>query len=139
MKKNKFNFTHTSYSIVDRNKKILSYRHARNFFTLDDLIKSCDIGLSTVMIKRDVLKGLKFPKLKTKEDFVLWLELLKRNIKIYSIKSNLVSWKKLSHSLSSSIFQKFFDAFKVYRVYMKFNFFKSFYYVVCLSFNFLKK
>ena len=46
----------------------------KNFLRLNDLIKSCDIGLSTVMIKKTHLKTNKFPNLKTKEDFVLWLK-----------------------------------------------------------------
>ena len=53
MKKNKLNFTHTNYQIIDKNLKIISRRVARNFISLNDLIKSCDIGLSTVMLKKN--------------------------------------------------------------------------------------
>ena len=65
-----------------------------------------------------------FPNLKTKEDFVLWLNILDRNIKIGSLNENLSSWRKLNNSLSSSTFQKILDGYKVYKVYMKFNFLK---------------
>ena len=103
------------------------------------LFKSCDIGLSTVMIKKTHLLKNKFPSLKTKEDFVLWLKLLSKNVKIYGIDKNLVLWSKIENSLSSSSIQKLLDGFKVYNCYMKFNFLKSFYYLVLLSFNYLKK
>ncbi len=139
MKKNKVNFVHTSYLIIDEFNKIVSKRIAKNFISLNDLIKSCDIGLSTVMIKKSILKSNKFPNLKTKEDFVLWLKLLSANIKIYGIKKNLVLWKKSKNSLSSSTIQKLLDGYKVYNSYMKYNFFKSIYYLFCLSFNYLKK
>ena len=46
---------------------IISKRNAKNFLRLNDLIKSCDIGLSTVMIKKSHLKTDKFPNLKTKK------------------------------------------------------------------------
>ena len=139
MKQKKITFSHTSYSIIDNQNMILSKRNAKNFLRLNDLIKSCDIGLSTVMIKKSHLKTDKFPNLKTKEDFVLWLKLLSKNVKIYGLDKNLVQWNKTENSLSSSLIQKLLDGFKVYNYYMKFNFLKSFYYLFLLSLNYLKK
>jgi teichuronic acid biosynthesis glycosyltransferase TuaG len=106
---------------------------------IDDLIKSCDIGLSTVLIEKEALGSNKFPDLKTKEDFVLWLKLLSKNIRIYGLDKELAIWRKNNNSLSSSLFQKIFDGYKVYNVYMKYNMIKSIYYLLCLSINFLKK
>ena len=41
--------------------------------------KSCDIGLSAIMIKRTIIsKNIKFASTKTKEDFILWLKILKK-------------------------------------------------------------
>ena len=139
MKRKEITFSHTTYSIVDSQNLIISKRNAKNFLRLNDLIKSCDIGLSTVMIKKTHLKTNKFPNLKTKEDFVLWLKLLSKNVRIYGIDKNLAQWNKTKNSLSSSLIQKLLDGFKVYNYYMKFNFLKSFYYLVLLSFNYLKK
>ena len=139
MKRKEIAFSHTSYSIVDSQNMIISKRNAKNFLRLNDLIKSCDIGLSTVMIKKSHLKTDKFPNLKTKEDFVLWLKLLSKNVKIYGIDKNLVQWNKTKNSLSSSLIQKLLDGFKVYNYYMNFNFLKSFYYLFLLSLNYLKK
>ena len=104
------------------------------------MIKSCDIGLSTVILKKEIIDyQTNFPNLKTKEDFVLWLKILQKNIMIDSLNENLTSWRKLDNSLSSSVIQKLKDAFRVYNQYLKFNFIKSLYYMVCLSVNFLKK
>ncbi len=132
-------FCHTSYKIINEKGEFLSLRKARNFMTVDDLIKSCDIGLSTVLIEKEVIGSNKFPELKTKEDFVLWLKLLSRNIKIYGIDKELALWRKSNNSLSSSLFQKIIDGYKVYNVYMKYSMVKSIYYLLCLSINFLKK
>ena len=139
MKRKEITFSHTTYSIVDSQNLIISKRNAKNFLRLNDLIKSCDIGLSTVMIKKTHLKNNKFPNLKTKEDFVLWLKLLSKNVRIYGIDKNLAQWNKTKNSLSSSLIQKLLDGFKVYNYYMKFNFLKSFYYLFLLSLNYLKK
>ena len=140
MKKKKLKFTHTPYEIIDKNDKVLGERISKNFDKVDDLIKSCDIGLSTVIIKKEIIDyQTTFPNLKTKEDFVLWLKILKKNILISYFNETLSSWRKLDNSLSSSITQKLIDAFKVYNYYMKFNFVKSLYYTICLSINYLKK
>ena len=136
---NKIDFSHTSYTVINEKNDFISLRRAKNFFDLKDLIKSCDIGLSSVLLNKEILKSYKFPDLKTKEDFVLWLKLLESNIKIYGLDKNLSNWRKSRNSLSSSSIQKILDGFRVYNLYMKFNIFKSLYYLLCLSFNYLKK
>ena len=140
MQSNNINISHTSYYVVDDKAKILSNRTARNFFLLGELLKSCDIGLSTVIMKKNLISDrIKFPVLKTKEDFVLWLKLLENNNKIYALDEYLTFWTKSPHSLSSSTYQKLLDGFKVYNRYMKFNFIKSVFFLLCLSINFILK
>ena len=142
MKKNSSNISHTSYAIIsDKTKKIVSLRKAKNFDKVNDLLKSCDIGLSTVILKKKILleNDLKFPNLKTKEDFVLWLKILIFKNKIFALNEILTTWRKSKNSLSANILQKILDGFKVYNKYMGFNFVKSIYYLLCLSFNYLKK
>ena len=140
MKKNNYKITHTNYEIVDEIGNFLNYRKAKNYISFESLLKSCDIGLSTVIIEKKLFKNnLKFPNLKTKEDFVLWLKILKKNYAIIALNLYLTKWKKTKNSLSSSIFQKLKDGFKVYNYYMKFNIFKSIYLLFCLSINYLKK
>jgi len=140
MKKNNYSATHTSYQIISSNSRVLSYRKARDFKSFSSLLKSCDIGLSTVLIKKKILeKKLRFANLKTKEDFVLWLKILKNKYIIMSIDEPLTKWRKLENSLSSSVFQKLIDGFLVYNRHMKINIFKSLYLTFCLSINFLKK
>ena len=141
MKKNNYQISHTSYYIVDEKKKIIGQRKARNLLSVNEVLKSCDIGLSTVIIEKKVIvkTNTKFPQLVTKEDFVFWLSLLKINYKFYAFDSNLTNWTNSKNSLSSNTIQKLFDGFKVYNYYMNFNIIKSFYYLICLGLNYLKK
>ena len=141
MKKNKYQISHTSYFIIDEKKKIISQRKARDLLSINEILKSCDIGLSTVIIEKQVIikTNTKFPQLVTKEDFVFWLTLLKKNYKFYAYDSNLTNWTDSKNSLSSSTIQKLLDGFKVYNHYMNFNIIKSLYYLICLSLNYLKK
>ena len=141
MKKNKYQISHTSYFIIDEKKKIIGQRKARDLLSINEILKSCDIGLSTVIIEKQVIikTSTKFPQLVTKEDFVFWLALLKKNYKFYAYDNYLTNWTDSKNSLSSSTIQKLFDGFKVYNHYMNFNIIKSLYYLICLSLNYLKK
>ena len=139
MLSNKIKFSFTSYSIINKKNTIIKLIKAKRTIDYNDLIKSCDIGLSTVMVKKDLLKKNKFPRIKTKEDYILWLKLSKQNIKMMGINQSLVSWRKLDNSLSSSIFQRIKDAFYVYNNFLKFSFIKSIYYISIMSLNFFKK
>ena len=141
MKQNDYKISHTSYYIIDEKKKLIGQRKARDLLSINDILKSCDIGLSTVVLEKNVVihNKIKFPKLATKEDFVFWLMLLKKNHKFYAQDKYLTNWTDLKDSLSSSTIQKLKDGFKVYNYYMNFNILKSLYYLLCLSLNYLKK
>ncbi len=140
MKKNSYKISHTTYEIIDENGKFLGLRKANHFYNYQDILKSCDIGLSSIILEKELLNNdTKFADLKTKEDFVLWLKILYSEVEIAALRENLMSWRKTRNSLSSSLFQKLMDGYKVYRNYMKYNAMKSLYLLICLSINYLKK
>ena len=140
MKKKNYKISHTSYEIIDERGKHLSNRKAKNFYDYNEILKSCDIGLSTVILEKDLITDeIKFADLKTKEDFVLWLKLLNSGNIIGALEEYLVCWRRTKNSLSSSFFQKMSDGFLVYYRHMKFNIFKSFYYLMILCLNYLLK
>ena len=138
MLKYNYPFTHTSYDIINHNNKVIGKRIARKKISYNDLLKSCDIGLSTVILKKVIIKNIKFPNIKTKEDFVLWLEISKK-FPIIGLNKKMTKWRKLNNSLSSNTIQKLFDGFKVYNKYMQFSFIKSMIFLFILSFKFLQK
>ena len=81
MKMKKVDFSFTDYSIIDKNEKKIKIIKAPKIITYQNLLFSCDIGLSTVMINARLLKKEKFPNLKTKEDYLLWIKLSKKKSK----------------------------------------------------------
>jgi teichuronic acid biosynthesis glycosyltransferase TuaG len=135
----KVKISHTSYYIINHKNKIIGKRKARDL-NYRQLLNSCDIGLSTVMMEKKLIKkDIKFASIKTKEDYILWLKItLNKNI-IVALPHNLTKWRKLDNSLSSSKLQKIKDGYLVYRKYMNFNKFKSIFYLSLLSINYLLK
>jgi teichuronic acid biosynthesis glycosyltransferase TuaG len=139
MDKMKLDFSYTSYSVINENNNFLYNVPVKNFLTHSNLLRSCDIGLSTVMIKRQLLKKFKFSRMKTKEDYLLWLQISKNNILIYGIKKYLSLWRKCNNSLSSNIFQKIKDAFNIYYRHEKQGFITALLSIMVLSFYAYKK
>jgi len=138
MVKNNYKITHTSYQIMNDQNKIIGKRIAKDL-TFKDLFKSCDIGLSTVIIQKKILKHFRFAKLKTKEDYVLWLKLAQKGHIFFGLDDCLVSWKLSNNSLSSSVIRKHIDGYKVYRYYLNKSIIESFLSLIVLSINYLKK
>ncbi len=139
MENNNYEFSHTSYEIVNLNDQIISKRIASEKLDYQKLIKSCDIGLSSVILKKETLKDHKFPSLKTKEDFVLWLLLARSGIKIYALSQILMKWRKTNNSLSDNTFQKIADGFRVYKYYLNYNLLLSLKCLFILSLNYILK
>tara|TARA_Y100000389_G_scaffold193587_1_gene222507 strand:+ start:365 stop:1144 length:780 start_codon:yes stop_codon:yes gene_type:complete len=141
MEKYQVVISHTSYSIIDESGKNISYRKAKNILSFKDMLNSCDIGLSTVMLNLKFLKNnnLKFPKIKTKEDYVLWLKILKKILFIKGLNKRLTNYRRRKNSLSSNSVVNIINGYKVYKDYMNMGYFESFYRLLILSFNYLKK
>jgi teichuronic acid biosynthesis glycosyltransferase TuaG len=95
--------------------------------------------LSTVILKKKILNNFKFKNLLTKEDYLLWLQITKKNIHIHCVKKNLASWRDVKGSLSSSIMQRIKDSFKIYYYYEKQFLFQSIISIVILSLNSFRK
>ena len=139
MKKANILFSHSNYLIIDNaSKKIGNLKVPKNI-SYNQLIRSCDIGLSTVMISRSLTKDYLFSSLKTKEDYLLWIKLIRHLKNFKSISKDLVYWRYLKNSLSSSNFQKLGDAFELYRYHLNFSFLFSIFCVLRLSFYALIK
>ncbi len=139
MEKNNYLISHTSYEIINSKGNKIGFRKAKNL-NFKQLLKSCNIGLSSVILKKELLKeNIRFADLKTKEDFVLWLKISREKHTIYGLDQNLLLWRKTKNSLSSSTIRKLIDGFFVYYDYLGFNFIKSLYYLLILSINYLRK
>ena len=135
MLKKEKEFSYTSYDLIDEKDKLIGKRIISKKTSYQKLIRKCEIGLSTVIIKSSILKKFKFPELKTQEDFGLWLKLLRKDYTFHAIGTIYSSWRKDKSSLSSNTIQKIRDAFRLFYKYENKNLIFSIYSVVILSIN----
>ena len=141
MEQHNLNFSFTSYDIINENNDFIKIRKAPNYIDFLKLRSSCDIGLSTVIIKNNIFDNNKyqFANLKTKEDYVLWMSLALDGVEMKGLSQSLTSWRKNRNSLSSSIIQKLMDGYRVYRVYLGYGVLKSLFCLIVLSINYILK
>jgi len=141
MKRFNIDACHTSYSIVNDLGKIIGERRAVSQLNYNNLLNSCDIGLSTVIIEKKLLDNFEifFPNLKTKEDYILWLKLAQKGTIFFGLDEKLTKWRKLKNSLSASSVQKIFDGYKVYNTYLNYSVIRSLFKLIILSVNSILK
>lgn len=139
MHKNNCRISYTNYKIIDNKNNIIGENISKNELTYKELINSCDIGLSTVMCRKEVFYISKFKDIKTKEDYALWLELSRKGEKFICLNKSLVYWRKTPNSLSSSFFDKITNGYIVYNKFEKKNLLMSFFLVINLGLHYIKK
>ena len=61
---NKILFSHTTYQIINTENEIIGKNKIKKQLNYKDLINSCDIGLSTVLMKKEILSISKFKQIK---------------------------------------------------------------------------
>ena len=95
MEKNKLPISFTAYKIINEKSEVIGFREAKKIINFSYLINSCDIGLSTVIAKSSLIKKkFNFPNLKTKEDYVFWLNIAKKNINFFGLNKKLSAWRR---------------------------------------------
>jgi teichuronic acid biosynthesis glycosyltransferase TuaG len=139
MNKNNLDITYTSYLVINESGEKLYNVVSKDQLTYQDILKSCDIGLTTVIMKKSIFNNFKFSKIKTKEDYLLWLKLSKSNYKFIGIKKILSFWRINKNSLSNNTFQKIRDSFRIYYHFERQKFLKTILSILILSFYAFKK
>ena len=138
LKKYNLNFIHSSYVLVDENESFRGKALATKL-NYEKLINSCDIGLSTVLVKSNLMKKHLFKNISTKEDYVCWLSIVKEIKQIYGDEKVLTIYRIKKKSLSNNNFLKFINAFKVYYVFEKKNLYLSLIRTIFLSISWIYK
>ncbi len=139
MLKNKLDFSHTSYDIINENNKKIGKQIAKSKLSYNELLKCCYVGTSSVIIKKELIEKNLFQKISTQEDYIAWLDISKK-IDLKGLDLTLSSWRLSKNALSRNLFDKIINAFSVYNKYQKKNIIESIYRLTLLIFfNLIKK
>lgn len=140
MLKNNYAFTYTSYDLIDENSLSLNkIIKAKDNYDYETLLKGNNIGCLTVILDKEKINcEIEFSK-NHHEDYILWLKLLKNNIKAYGMEEILSSYRKTNSSISHNKFKAASWTWQIYRKIEKLTFFKSVNCFINYTLNGIKK
>lgn len=109
----------TAYEIVDQFGqtlgKVVDGRASREVVYEDMLRKRATMGCSTVIVRRDVMGGLRMPDLRTGQDYAFWLMLLKQGGPAVGLPVPLTRYRVRPGSISRNKLGKARRQWQIYR------------------------
>ena len=136
MIKNNYSFSYTNYETFGEKKKLIT---PPSSFSYSSFIRNTSIATSTMIVKRNVLKNIKFSKTKICEDYYFKCKILKKVKHAFCLNKYLTKYRIRKNSLQSSNLRNFFWIWKINKNYNKLNFFDNFFSLLNISFNSIKK
>ena len=130
MKKNSYSFTCTSYIKIDEEEKYLNRTiKAQSKRDYNGVLKTCP-GNSTVIYDAEKLGKFKIPNIKKRNDYVMWLQIIKKEKYLYGIKEPLGSHRIRTEALSSNKSSLITYHWRVYREIEQLSLLKSSYLII---------
>ncbi len=136
MKKNNYSFTYTNYETIGLKKKNVITPEKISF---DEFIKNTSIATSTMIVRRNISKGVKFTNSKICEDYFFKCKILKKIKFAYRLNSNLCKYRIRNGSLQSNKLKNFYWIWKINHEYNKLSFFENLISLISISLNSIKK
>lgn len=129
MKKNNLYISSTMFANIDEDNSIIDI--TRNIETQDyDSILKNNPGNSTIMYNADKLGKFYIPNIKKRNDFVMWLKVIKKAKNLYGLPEVLTYYRVREGSLSAKKSDLVKYQWKVYRDIEKLSLTKSFYLLI---------
>ncbi len=130
-------------NLMQEKKAVISYTAYRQFsmekvgnlvsvpeqVTYKQLLKGNVIGCLTVMLDKERLGNLKMKNARH-EDYILWLDILKKGNIAYGLQEDLARYRKSETSLTSNKKRSALWTWQVYRQHQELSFFASIYYFI---------
>lgn len=133
--------SYTSYELVNEGGEEIrrTVRVAPKPLGFSDYLKNTIIGFSTSMIDRNRCPLIELEDLRSREDTLLWCQLLKQGYKAYGLDKVLVKYRLHNTSVSADKFESSRLVWELYRDKLNIPLFKRTYYFICYAYHAFKK
>lgn len=132
MEKNNHALTYTSYQkITEEGIKCGGVMNFHKSLTYSNMLKSNKIGCLTAVYNQELLGKVYMPLIRKRQDYALWLKILKKTPHAYGIDEYLASYRIRIFSISSKKTEMLKWNWKLFREIERKNMLYSFYYVLC--------
>jgi glycosyltransferase involved in cell wall biosynthesis len=136
MNRNKYHFTHTSYEEINENgattNKIINCKKKMNYA---QMLNSNKIGCLTAVYNKDVLGKVYMPNIRKRQDYALWLQILKKEKFVYGIQKNLARYRDRSNSISNNKIEMLQWNWRLYTEVENLSYFRGIYYLLANIIN----
>lgn len=102
MRSNGYAFTYTSYDVVDEDGNAVGHVKCRPMFTYRTLLQDNGIGCLTSIYDRDVVGKAYMPAVRKRQDWGLWLDIIKKTGSAYGLQRSLSIYRDRKGSISSN-------------------------------------
>lgn len=135
MKESNILFSFTSFGFVNEQGQIIpKVQKALSFVDYDRMLKNNYIGCLTAMYNCSELGKVYMPEFRKRQDWGLWLRILKKTTIAKSIEEPLAYYRIGNDSLSKNKIKLLKSNFEFYKGYMGLSFFNSLYKMILFLF-----
>lgn len=134
MLKNNYVFTYTAYEKMNELGQQIGQIPVPEKVDYYDLLKTCSIGCLTAIYDTEQLGKIYMPIIDKRQDYGLWLRILKEIDYAYGLNDNLAKYRVRSHSISSNKFLAARYQWLVYRKIEKLSFFSTLFYMISYAY-----
>ncbi len=130
-------FSHGSYGFINETGKIINktYRVSNRAISYQDLLKKTEISCLTAMYDVEKLGKMYMPDLRVKQDYALWLSILKRGFVSIPIDRELAFYRIRRNSNTNNKLKLIIKHFKFLYNFEKLSALKTFYYTSWWAIN----
>jgi teichuronic acid biosynthesis glycosyltransferase TuaG len=133
MIKNNIVLSYSGYDVIGENGKFIRTIYPPKIITLKKILSNNYIGCLTAIYDSEKIGKQYMPLIRKRQDWVLWIRILKKIKKTEGIKTSLAIYRLRSNSISNNKFNLITHNWNVYNKVLGYNMFKS----VLLMLNFI--
>lgn len=131
MKKNNYNITATDYQKIDEEGKLLNkIIKTKEKVDYNSMLLSNSVGNSTIVYNAENIGKFKVPNIKKRNDYALWLQMLKKEKYIYGMPETLMKYRVRSNSISRNKLNLIKYQWELYRKIEQLSIIRSAYHIV---------
>ena len=142
MNANNVKFSYTDYiSFHKNNKNFLKRTNVPSKLNLKSFSRNSSINTSTMILRRNIIKKIKFRNIKKHEDYIFKCEVFKKNKNLFAKKFNKTHayYRILKNSRSRNKLKSIYYLWKYNNEFNKFSFIDNMLSILSISINSIKK
>jgi glycosyltransferase involved in cell wall biosynthesis len=140
MLKNNYSLSYTSYEVINEEgnltNKIIKSKDKLDY---NRMLYSNEIGCLTAIYNKDILGEIFMPEIRKRQDYGLWLKILKSEKYAFGLDTVLAQYRDRSQSISNNKVEMLKWNWNLYKNVENLSYFRATYYTLCNVINKLLK